>query len=77
MFTGGTLLIQLKDMRTNFALLKLITRAVMKFLDLDANEKNKLVEQTFTQDNMEEFIINFFTGKLKYHFKKEQKSQFE
>ena len=49
----------------------------MKFLDLDASEKNKLIEQTFTQDNMEEFIINFFTGKLKYQFKKEQKSQFE
>ena len=46
MFTGGALLIQLKDMRSNFAMLKLITRATMKFLYLSKTEKIKLVEKT-------------------------------
>ena len=41
-FTGGVLLIQLKDIRSSFTMLKLIMRAILGHLDMSTEEKRKL-----------------------------------
>lgn len=59
-FTGGTMLIQLKDNRTNFSMLKYIMQKIMSFLELDHDQKITLMEKTFSNEGMEEYLIDFF-----------------
>lgn len=49
MFLGGIMLIQLKDIRSCFTMLKLIMRAILSFLNLSANEKRKLTDSTCSE----------------------------
>lgn len=43
-FTGGILFIRLKSKKSNFSMLKLIMRAILDLLDMDNEDKRKLVD---------------------------------
>lgn len=61
-FTGGILLIQLKDIKSTFAMLKLIMRAIFRFLKLDKEERRTLSDKICSQDRLTEYLISFFNN---------------
>ena len=44
MFTRGILMIELKETRSNFKMLKIIMQDIMRFLDLSSEGKQKFIE---------------------------------
>lgn len=61
-FTGGILFIQLKDIKSIFSLLKLIMRAIMRFLEIEKEAKRNLADRCCSQDRLIEYLISFFNN---------------
>ena len=72
LFTGGIIFLQLKGMSSHFAMLKYIMRNIMNQLDLTVEKKRELENETFSQDAMIEFFIQFFNHKTNKKFKKQK-----
>lgn len=68
LFTGGIIFIQLKGMSSFFSMLKLIMRDITKQLKLNAEQKRELENETFSQEAMIDFIINFFNGSISQNY---------
>lgn len=73
-FTGCILFVDLGNKRTNFAMIKLIMQSITESLDVTHEEKLKIFEDNFTQEDMIEYLRRFFNKKLStsYRFKKEK-----
>ena len=61
-FIGGICLIQTKNVRDVFSLMKLIQRFVIKCKDLSVNEVNDIVEKNCTEEALIDFIIRFLNN---------------
>ena len=66
-------MVQLKEVRHSFAMLKLIVREVTKQMNLDDKEKEKFVSDTYTQGAMLEFLIKVFTNKQEQEWNKKER----
>ena len=71
-FTGGILLIQLKNVEKVFSLLKQIQRFIFKVLDIPPSEVAGLTEQTCTEEQLGSFITKFFNNDLGYDYRKQK-----
>ena len=70
MFTHGVVLVQLKGVKTCFAMLKLLIRAILPTLDLSREGKRNLVNKIMTKNAMIDYLINFFNNKQDERLKK-------
>ena len=61
-FIGGICLIQTKNVRDVFSLMKLIQRFVIKSLDLSFQEVNKRIEKNCTEEALIDDIIEFLNN---------------
>ena len=69
-FTGGIILIQMKNVRDAFSLMKLIQRQIIQVLDLSYKEVIEMTQKNCTEEALLDYIINFLndpkSSKLKH-----------
>ena len=70
MFSGGVLYIQMKNMRSFFAVVKIIMSNIMRLIDLNTEEKLMLEEQRLTHEQMIDYFIDLFNNNHSFKLKK-------
>ena len=58
-FTGGVVLIQTKNVRDVFSLMKLIQRFIIQALDLSYKEVSEITQKHCTEEALLDFIIDY------------------
>lgn len=74
-FTGGVVYVQIKDIRNNFAVLKLIMRAILTSIDLNEQERLQFdLEKKLQQETkMVDFIVDIFNNRHEFNIRNKRR----
>ena len=76
MFTHGVMLVQLKDVKKCFPMLKLLIRAISATLDLQNESKSEFLNKMVTKEAIIDYLITFFNNQQNERLKKHKRAKF-